>query len=174
MDAIQLLKSGLENTTNGVARTLDSLTAEEMNWHPKPDANSIALLLFHMARSEDSFIMSLIQSKKQLWETDKWYEKLGKAVDDGGAHYTAEQVENFTIADMKALHEYSVAVRNQTLDYLTGLTPEKLDAKIVFPEGRKLPFEPVVGGLLLLNLTHLAQHAGEISYIRGLKRGMDK
>jgi hypothetical protein len=31
-----------------------------------------------------------------------------------------------------------------------------------------------VGNILMMNVTHLSQHAGEVSYIRGLKRGMDK
>jgi len=28
--------------------------------------------------------------------------------------------------------------------------------------------------MLLMTVTHSAQHAGEISYLRGLQRGMDK
>jgi hypothetical protein len=28
--------------------------------------------------------------------------------------------------------------------------------------------------MLLMDVMHAAQHAGEISYLRGLKRGMDK
>jgi hypothetical protein len=28
--------------------------------------------------------------------------------------------------------------------------------------------------MLLMTITHLAQHAGEISYLCGLQRGMDK
>ena len=174
MNSIELLKGGLDSSTKNVERTLDGLTTEEINWHPKPDANSIGLILFHMARSEDSLINGLIQHKPQLWETGKWYEKLGKAVDDGGAHYTAEQVENFVTPDMKDLKAYSEAVRAQTLAYLDTLTPEKLDDKVEFPEGSKMPFEPIVGVLVQLTVNHGVGHAGEISYIRGLKRGMDK
>jgi hypothetical protein len=174
MNSIEMLKSGLENTKKGVERTLNGMTAEEISWHPRPDANSIGLIYFHMARSEDSFIMSLIQGKKQLWETANWYKKLDKAVDDGGAHYTAEQVEKFKVPDMKKLTAYADAVHTQTLDYLASLSPQKLNAKVVFPADHKPPFEPVVGTILMLNLTHLVGHAGEIAYIRGLKRGMDK
>ncbi len=174
MDTVELIKSGLENSTRGVKRTLDGMTADELKWHPRPDANSIGLILLHMARSEDNFIMSLIQGKKQVWETGGWYKKLGKTVEDAGAHYTEEQVAGFVVPDIEALQAYAGAVREQTLNYLEKMNPEKLDAKVEFPPDRHPPFQPVVGGILLMNVTHLAQHAGEISYIRGLKRGMDK
>jgi hypothetical protein len=39
---------------------------------------------------------------------------------------------------------------------------------------RRPPFEPIVGLMLMHEVTELAGHAGEISYIRGLQRGMDK
>jgi hypothetical protein len=47
------------------------------------------------------------------------------------------------------------------------------------PDGKPLPpmkppFEQVVGAMLFYAVMHIDQHAGEISYIRGLKRGMDK
>ena len=31
-----------------------------------------------------------------------------------------------------------------------------------------------VGAMLFFSVLHIDQHAGEISYLRGLKRGMDK
>jgi hypothetical protein len=68
MELKNLLKSGLESVKRTVDRTLDGLTNEEVSWHPRPDANSIGLILFHMARSEDSFINRTIQGKTQLWE----------------------------------------------------------------------------------------------------------
>jgi len=117
----------------------------------------------------------MIQSKPQLWETGKWHDKLKKGLEDGGAHYTAEQVAEFVVPDMEALLAYAVAVRKQTLDYLVKLAPEALNREVIMP-----PMGPVkrppsnVGKILMMNVTHLSQHAGEISYLRGLKRGMDK
>jgi hypothetical protein len=188
MDVKELLQTGLENTTRGINRTLDGLTTAELRWQPRPDANSIGLILFHLARSEDMFLMSLIQGKPQLWETGKWYEKLGKNVKDRGGHYTAEQVAGFIVPELKDLQEYTGAIRRETLEYIKEVTPEKLDTKLNLPPmgpppkdtaaGQsappRRPFEPTVGGILLMTLTHLAQHAGEISYLRGLQRGMDK
>jgi len=173
MEAREVIKIGLDNTKWSVDKTLDGLTTEELNWHPRPDANSIGLILFHMARLEDLFVTSLIQGKPQLWEFGRWYQKLNKAVNDDGSHYTEKQVVTFVVPELKDLQSYSEAVRKQTLEYLKEMTPEKLDKKVDMPPIRP-PFEPIVGMFLLWTITHLARHAGEISYVRGLKRGMDK
>jgi hypothetical protein len=186
MELKDLIQNGLENIKRGLDRTLDGLTSEELKWQPRPDANSIGLILFHTIRTEDSFIHRL-QGKAQLWESEKWYQKFNKAIDDGGAHYTAEQVAAFVVPNMKELIAYTEAVRKNTLAYLKGLKPEDYDKEIklppppagaTLPAGRPAPprpsFKPTIGTMLLMTMTHLAEHAGEISYIRGLKRGMDK
>jgi uncharacterized damage-inducible protein DinB len=188
MEAKQLIQSGLENVTRSVDRTLDGLTPAELKWQPRADANSIGLILFHMARSEDSFVQFLLQHKPQIWEEEKWCQKLDKAPGDSGSHYTSEQVASFCVPDLKNLREYSQAVRKKTLEFLKDMTPAKLDEKVDLPPmgpppsatpggqapPRRPPFDPIVGSLLLMTVTHLATHAGEISYIRGLQRGMDK
>lgn len=175
MELKDLLKTGLGNAKRTVDRTLDGLANDEISWHPKPDANSIGLILFHMARSEDSFVNRIIQGKPQLWETEKWYQKLNKGLEDSGSHYTAEQVAGFVVPDLKALHAYADAVRKQTLDYLDEITPETLDREVIMPQMGPVKRPPTaIGNILMMNVTHLCQHAGEISYLRGLKRGMDK
>ena len=186
MDTKELIKAGLDNTKRSIDRTLDGLTAAELNWHPRSDANSIGLILFHLIRAEDSSIHR-IQGKPQVWESGKWYQKLNKAIDDGGAHYTAEQVDNFVVPDIKDLLAYADAVRKDTLAYLNGLKLEDFDRKVDLPsrppqigsDGKprppmRPPFEPIVGSMLLFTVIHVAEHAGEISYLRGLRRGMDK
>jgi uncharacterized damage-inducible protein DinB len=175
MELKNLLKAGLESVKRVVDRTLDGLSNEEVSWHPRPDANSIGLIMFHMARSEDSFVNRTIQGKKQLWETGKWYTKLNKGLEDGGAHYTAEQVAGFVVPNMKDLQAYADAVRKLTLAYLEEVKPAELDREVIMPQMGPVKRPPTnVGNILMMNVTHLNQHAGEISYIRGLKRGMDK
>ena len=181
MDGKRIIQLGLDNVDRATERALDGLSVAEIAWQPRPDANSIGLILFHMARSEDSYIQRLIQHQPQLWETAKWYEKLHKDKTDAGSHYSAEQVASFMVPDLKDLGAYALVVRQQTISFLNGLTPEQLDEKIELPPmpsgqsaPRRFPFEPVVGSLLMWNVVHLAEHAGEISYLRGLQRGMDK
>ena len=114
------------------------------------------------------------------------YQKFNKTIDDSGAHYTAEQVAAFVVPDLKELLVYAEAVRKNTLEYLKGLKPKDFDKEVnlppppvpaVIPAGSPVPsrpFNPIVGSMLVHEVTHLSEHAGEISYIRGLQRGMDK
>ena len=53
--------------------------------------------------------------------------------DDGGAHYTAEQVAAFVVPDLKDLFAYAEAVRKDTLEYLKGLKPKDFDKKVNLP-----------------------------------------
>jgi len=160
---------------------VEGLTPEEILWHPSTDSNSIGLILFHVARSLDASCHTRLQNKPQLWESGKWYQKLNKAADDRGAHYTAEQVDKFTL-DTQALKDYFKAVQNAYREFVSGVTDEKIGQKMIVPamgppakDGKpRPPVETNVGSLLVMGIMHMSQHAGEISYIRGLNRGMDK
>ena len=186
MEMKGLVQDGLENSKRVLDRTLDGLTPAELKWQPRPDANSIGLILFHSIRSEDRLI-HILQSKPQLWESENLYQKFNKQIEDGGAHYTVEQVAGFVVPDLKDLLAYGEMVRKNTLEYLKGLKPKDFDKKvnlppapipIAMPPGSPTrphpPFNPIVGSMLMHEVTELAGHAGEISYIRGLQRGMDK
>jgi hypothetical protein len=56
MEMKDLGQNGLDNVKRTLDRTLDGLTAEELKWEPKPDANSIGLILFHMIGIKDSMV----------------------------------------------------------------------------------------------------------------------
>ena len=183
METKELILGGLANVKRSLDRALNTLTPEEMQWQAKPDANSIQLILLHMARAEDSSLNSRILKKTDVWETENWYGKLKRDIKDSGAHYTAEQVASFTVSDVKELLAYAEAVRAKTLEFVKALSEEEASRKITLPAfgpppapgaPPRPPMEVAIGSLLLMTVTHLAQHAGEISYIRGLKRGMDK
>jgi hypothetical protein len=190
MEMKELIQIGLANIKRSLDRTLDGLTISEVKWQPKPDANSIGLILFDIARSQDSSVQSRLRGKPQLWESEKWYQKLGKDAMDTGGHYTAEQVAAFVVPDLNNLLEYAEAVRKQTLEYLKELTPADFDKKVNLPpmgpppttQSAGTPTQPrpspygdmTVGSFLMMNVTHFAQHIGEISYLRGLQRGINK
>jgi hypothetical protein len=189
MDGRVLIQYGLENTKRSIDKALDGLTYEELKWQPKADANSIGLILFHIARSQDMFIQSVIRGKQQIWEVGKWYQRLDKSASDQGAGYTSEQVAAFIVPAMKDLLAYYEAVHQETLSYVNKLTTDMLDQKVTLPPmgpppasapgakaapPKRPPFDSITGSLLMMTVTHAAQHAGEICYIRGLQRGINK
>jgi uncharacterized damage-inducible protein DinB len=169
MELRDYIKNELDSLKRTSTKVLNTLTQQELSWKPAAGCNSLGLILFHVARSEDSFVQTRLQGKSQIWESGKWYNKLNMNESETGAQYTLDQVNAFLVPNLKDLEDYYDAVRAKTLDYLNGLTPEAFD-KIV-----KLQFgEFTVAGIFSLVINHTAQHLGEISYLRGMLRGMNK
>jgi len=169
VEAKEFLTIELNGQDRNLKRVTDGLTQEEIAWRPTYGANSIGLILFHVGRSEDSFIQARLREQPEIWETGKWYERLNVSKDEAGAHYTAEQVNAFPVPKLENLLAYMMAVRSETKEYVNSLSAESFDRVITLPRFGDMP----VAALLSLTVGHAAGHLGEISYIRGLQRGLD-
>ena len=170
MDIKEYVALELEGIKRGLTRVLDGLNQQELSWRPACSCNSIGLILFHMARFEDTFVQVRLQGKPEVWIAEKWHQKLNKAEADVGAHYTADQVNAFQVPELKNTIAYFDVVRTRTQCYLTGLNPDAFDKKIQTPHFGEVS----VAFMFSLIIGHGHQHIGEISYLRGLQRGMDK
>jgi len=160
----------LEHLKRVTSRVLDGLSQSEMAWRPGAGCNPIGLILFHIMKFEDSVIQSRIQGQQTLWESEKWYERLKLPESESGARYTEEQVAAFPVPEPSELVAYHDAVRARTIEYVKSLNANDFD-KIINMQ----PFGDIsIGSLLALVLGHQSQHMGEISYLRGLQRGMNK
>jgi len=169
MELKEYIRTELVGLERAIKRATDSLTQQELMWRPSSGCNSIGLILFHIARLEDSFTKTRIQNKPAIWTTEKWYEKLKLAENEEGAHYTVEQVNAFPVPDKDCLLAFYGAVHAQTKEYLNSLTPDALDRKVTMPRG-----DATIASLFSFIISHATGHIGEISYLRGLQRGMDK
>ncbi len=169
MELKEYIRMQLDGLDRQLKRVVDGLKQDEICWRPASGCNSIGLILFHVARSEDGFIQSRLKDKKDLWETEKWHKKLELDVKEAGAHYTVEQVNAFCVPRLEAIMQYTAAVRAQTLAYLDTLKPADFEKKIKMPWG-EMPMAMIFSVIV----SHASGHFGEISYLRGLQRGMDK
>ena len=160
----------LSGSKMALQRVLDSLTQQEIIWRPASGCNSIGLILFHVARSEDSIIQGILQEKAEIWKAEEWYEKLNLSVEEEGSHYTVEQVNAFQVPELADIMAYYDAVRAKTKECLRGMQLEELDKTVTFPNFGELP----KANIFSLIVTHTAEHIGEMAYLRGLQRGMDK
>ena len=95
---------------------------------------------------------------------------MGLSATEAGAHYTVEQVNAFPVPEPELLVAYGDAVRTRTIDYLKGTTADEFDRIINMPWWGDIS----VGAFFAFIVFHSSEHAGDISYLRGLKRGMDK
>jgi hypothetical protein len=170
MELKEYILMELEGMQRGLTRALDGMTQPEMIWRPASGCNSMGLILLHMVRFEDSIVQARMQGKPELWETEKWYQKLNLSKEEVGAHLTLEQVNAFLVPELKDLRAYYDTVRAHTTDYLKGMTPAAFDRKVTLPRFG----ERTVAALFSMIVGHVSQHVGELSYLRGLQRGMDK
>jgi uncharacterized damage-inducible protein DinB len=167
MDAKELLLRSLEESNGYLTRALNGLTQEEATWSPSPECNSIAFILWHMTRVEDFFVNRVIKREKELYETKKWQEKLGTPVKAYG--YTVEDLRTWSAPKLEILREYANSVRESTLAFLNSISPEKLSE---VPRPDRSPDS--IGVTLGHVTTEIALHVGQIAYLRGVKRGLDK
>jgi hypothetical protein len=170
MEMKDFIKGALDRAKQGTTRAVDGLSHNELIWRPGPECNSIGLILFHQARFEDSFVQGRIVGKPQVWESDKWYEKFNMPASESGSGYTAEQLAAFRVPELKDLLGYADAVRAKILEYLKSAPSNEFDRVINMPRFGDV----AVGALFTLVIVHQAQHAGEIAYLRGIQRGMNK
>jgi hypothetical protein len=77
MDLKSYLKMELDGLTRGCERAIKDLSQSELSWRPASGCNSMGLILYHCARSEDHFIQGTLTKTPQVFE--KWCKKMNKA-----------------------------------------------------------------------------------------------
>jgi uncharacterized damage-inducible protein DinB len=167
MDAKELLLRSLEESYGYLTKALDGLTQEESTWSPSPESNSISFILWHMTRVEDFFVNRVIQRGKELYETKNWQERLGTPTK--AYQYTVEELQAWPAPKLEVLIKYAASVRESTLAFLNSIPPGRLSE---VPRPERSPDS--IGVMLGHVSTEIAMHAGQIAYIRGIMRGLDK
>jgi uncharacterized damage-inducible protein DinB len=167
MDAKEVLLRSLEESNRYLTKALDGLTQAEATWSPSPECNSISFILWHMTRVEDFFVNRVIRRKKELYETKNWQEKLGTPAKAYG--YTVEELQAWPAPKLEILREYANSVRENTLAFLNSVSPERL-SEVLRPD--RSPDS--IGVTLEHMITEIAMHVGQIAYLRGVQRGLDK
>jgi len=148
---------------NGVA-VVGGLDEDELAHRPGPEANSIAWLVWHAARVQDTQIAD-VAGKEQIWISQGWVDRFGLDLDprDTGYGHTPEDVAKVR-ARSDLLAEYLRAAHERTVDYLSTVSEADLD-RIV--DDRWDP--PVSLGVRLVSIADDdAQHVGQAAYLRGL------
>lgn len=173
MEPCGFIAQTLGAASGNLEKAVVDLNAYELSWRPGLESNPIGFILWHMTRSEDSIVHGLLMGgKPQVWETGKWGEKLGLSPDpkNSGNSYTMEQVANFPACTAADLLDYHKAVRAATLEYLDTVKPEDLEVKVPFFGGSEVPRSFV----LSIVVVEVGTHAGQIGYLRGMLRGLNK
>ena len=117
--AVQSLAVG-GNPGSAAERALSGVTDAQMRVRPREDLNSLAWLLWHIARAEDIFVNRLVAGRPQILD-DAWAKRLGVSRRDFGIGMTSAEVSEVTQAlDLAALREYRDAVGRRTREIVGG------------------------------------------------------
>ena len=180
MEIIALIEQTLEDYWQRMDRALEGLTPAELAWRPDAESNSIAFIVWHVARVEDRWIQVFAQGIADVWVRDSWHERLGLSENEMGFGLTVEQLGKFPAIAKENLDGYRHAVQNETQAYLKNLDVSDLE----FVPGRGLaPESPAslerfgswsIGRMFRQVFGEFNQHLGQVSYIRGMQRGLDK
>jgi hypothetical protein len=107
--------------TSMAERTFGGLTEEQMRVRPREDLNSLAWLMWHIARAEDIFANVILSGRDQVLD-DKWLTQLKTPRRDFGIGMTKPEVSELTAAvDVAALRDYRDAVGRRTQELIRGL-----------------------------------------------------
>ena len=170
MDFKDIIRMALDEYLAELRQALDGLTAEERRFQPGPDAHHIDFAVWHMARVEDDWVQRFARKTDSVWTSEGWPERLGLPEKDGGFGYTSEQVAGLPQFKIDDIMSYYDSVRRETLRYLDGLSGEDLDS---YPHPERRP-DYTVGKMFSHVIVEEAQHVGQVAYLRGLQRGLDK
>jgi hypothetical protein len=165
VNASDVLIDGFGRIHGVVHRVVGRLSADDLAFRPSERANSIAWLVWHLARIQDDHV-SEVAGADQVWTSGGWYQRFGLpfAPADTGYGHTPQDVAAVTVESGQLLVGYHDAVYEQTLAYLRRLEPGDLPAIV---DERWDP--PVSLAVRLVSvLADDLQHAGQAAYVRGL------
>src|SRR5438552_7589281 len=166
--------------------------APDGHWRTRPHGvNSIAWLVWHMARVEDSGVNRLVFDRPQVLDDPaaRWTERMNVPWRHHGTTMTSEDVDRLGAGvDVPVLWAYYTAVIDRTRELVAaGLSDEVLDPlvepghlrRVLFDEGMlrpaharnrdSLPYSKQTRGTLLIHfgMTHNYSHWHDISAVRG-------
>jgi uncharacterized damage-inducible protein DinB len=171
------------NKMSAAERTYATLTDEQMRVRPREDLNSIAWLVFHIARAEDIFLNAILAGRPQVFE-DGWAKKLDVTRRDFGIGMTSAEVTDLTRqVDVGALREYRDAVGTRTRDIVSGFTPQDWEGETTTEAVQNAANQGAFGGraemlvkvfsgrpraalLSGIALFHASGHLGEATTVR--------
>ena len=161
MTPAELLTDAFERVLQTATAAVDGLTDDQLAARPAPDANSIAWLVWHLARVQDDHVAD-VAGTEQVWTAQDFVPRFDLPFDSGATGYgmNSEEVGHVRVQRRAAGRLPPTRCTRRHVAYLAALTPEDLD-RIV--DERWDP--PVTLGVRLVSVVNDdLQHAGQAAY----------
>lgn len=138
MEAAQVLIELIQDNANRVHTLLDTCDMDCLYWTPDKEANSIAVTIWHTARSFDVFMTQHIldrPAEDEIWYASGWAGQTGYYPTGIGAYgwgivsgYSVEEVRRIPKMDAQLLCGYFDEVVTMLSSYLEDTPVETLEA----------------------------------------------
>jgi len=162
--------SGLDEYLQALYKAIDGLSNNELKWQPSLESNNIIYLIWHMARVEDNWINQVIGANQNVWKKNGWDKKFPFDEDDYGKGYKNQDLANLPNMDKDLLMKFYEEQRSESLNVIDKLKNEDLNK-----DYKRLTGELKKGYWILGHvLVEESQHLGQIAYIRGMIKGLNK
>jgi len=163
---------------------LNAVPHEQLTTKPGPNSNSIAWLIWHIARCEDVVINTVVRGVPQVLTGEKWADRLRLELTQIGTGFSDDEVTDFgTHINAEQLIAYWDAVGKETAAWLDALPVETLDdvpdvrERLTTAPGYVSPAgawvediwnnKPASFFLRWVVIGHGNQHIGEMQAVRG-------
>lgn len=125
-----------------VSELLEGLDERAVRGRPHPGVNTIAWLVWHMARIEDVGVNRFVVDRRQVLDDEGWVDRLAVGRRDVGTGMDDAEVDDLSARiDLAALRGYWEAVTRRTLAVVPALRGEDLRAPVPAERVRRVAVE---------------------------------
>ena len=164
MDAMTYIRDQLGTAHYELDAALKNLTPEQFNWSPPGTISPTSAVLVHTLAGEDLFIQKIIQGKPFIWVSGDWAKRIGVPSAPGNLDPGGWEAYRSIQVPIEQVLAYKQVIFTATDAFLASLTAEGLDRQVDFFGRTRL-----VGEILMITVTHLCCHSGEIAALKGMQ-----
>ena len=164
MHATTVLQDAFSRVRDVGWDAVQGLTDEELTYRVDGETNTVAWLVWHLARVQDDHIAEVADAE-QVWAKDGWVDRFGLPFDERAVGFGQDADEVAQVRPgQDLLVGYLNAVLDRTAQYLAGLSDDDLDQIV---DDNWDP--PVTLGVRLMSIIgDDLQHAGQAALLRGI------
>ena len=151
---------GLDRAKGFLHRSLDGLTQQQAAWRACGNCNSIASMVIHLGRVEDTWTHRILGGK-DIWETDGWAQKFGLPIEDRGWTFDKQSAQEQQ--PLSELVNYYEATHRLLVEFIEKLPVERL------AESPQNPMNLTVEQIFSHIVIEESQHVGQIDYLKGMQ-----
>ncbi len=148
LDKVEMIKKFADVAFDRLDTAIKDLSEKEVDWHPIPELNSIRWILTHLSQQWNVGLQKIIKGNPN-YKPAGWPEDYV-----GNKSHTLDKIINDLANGKESL-----------LGYIERLKPSDLETEISIWGGRRK-----VQTVLLLFLSEIFHHEGQIAYLKGAIR----